>query len=47
MVVVGNYMNDMDNGGMLRVDMECYAYYGVHLMVGGNMVGGGRLRVSN
>ena len=28
-VVVGN-MNDMDDGGMLGVDMQCFAYYGVH-----------------
>jgi len=45
-VVVGS-MNDMKNGGMLGVDMECYAYYGVLLVLGGNTVGGGGLRVLN
>jgi len=45
-MVVGN-MNDMDNDGMLAMDMECCAYYSVHLMMEGNIVGGGRLRVSN
>ena len=46
MMVVGN-MSDMDHGGILGMDIECYTYYGVNLMVGGNTIGGSRLRVSN
>ena len=44
MVVVGN-MNDADDGGILGVDMKCYAYYGVYRMVGGHTDSGGRMRV--
>ena len=46
-IMVVSNMNDMDDGGMLGVDMECYAYYGVHLMVECNTVDGGKLRVPN
>ena len=36
-------MNDIDYGGMVGVDTECYAAQGVHWMVEGNMDGVGRL----
>ena len=32
-VVIGD-MNGMKNGGVLGMDMLCYAYYGVHLVAG-------------
>jgi len=31
--VVGD-INDMENGGMLGADVQYYAYYRVHLVVG-------------
>ena len=42
MVVVGD-MDDKENGGNFGEDMQCYAYYRVHLVVEGNMVSGSEL----
>jgi len=39
MVEVGD-MDDKENGGNLEGDMQCYAYFRVHLVVEGNMVSG-------
>ena len=42
-ILVVDNTNDRDDGGMLGVDIECYAYYRVHWLVGGNTNNGGRL----
>ena len=42
MVVVSD-MDDKKNGGNFEGDIQCYAYYRVHLVVEGNMVSGGEL----
>jgi len=42
-MVVDGDMDDKENGGNFEGDMQCYAYYRVHLVVEGNMVSGGEL----
>ena len=42
MVVVGD-MDDKENCRNFEGDMQCYAYYSVHLVVKDNMVSGGEL----